>query len=306
MSVRKFPDGEVYTATTYEDMRKFLDSVDIIIGHNFIRWDKPHLERILGIKIKARIIDTLALSWYLHPKRLKHGLDGWGDDLHIKKPEIHDWYTKELKEYVYRCEQDVLINHSLFSSFWEHLLEIYESEKKALRLTDYLSFKMKCAQLAEHNKWKLDVDYAEKALAKLTTKKTEAFIALKEKMPKVPIYRTRTIPKARFKQNGNFTKHWGSWVSQCQYLGKDPETTKEIKISVGFEDPNPDSHQQIKDWLFSLGWEPCTHKTNDKGKEVPQLADGQGEDRKLTPSVLLLAEKEPTVKHLEGYYTLRS
>tara|TARA_R110000796_G_scaffold69006_2_gene157662 strand:- start:293 stop:541 length:249 start_codon:yes stop_codon:yes gene_type:complete len=44
-----------------------LTSDDRLIGHNIIRFDIPVLERLLGIKIKAQLIDTLALSWYLTP-----------------------------------------------------------------------------------------------------------------------------------------------------------------------------------------------------------------------------------------------
>ena len=47
---------------------------DTLIGHNIIRYDIPVLERLLGIKIKAQLIDTLALSWYLFPTVNRHGL----------------------------------------------------------------------------------------------------------------------------------------------------------------------------------------------------------------------------------------
>ena len=47
------------TMTSYESITNFLNSLtteDRIIGLNFIRYDKPVLERLLGIKIKAQIV----------------------------------------------------------------------------------------------------------------------------------------------------------------------------------------------------------------------------------------------------------
>ena len=75
------PDGNKgIELTSHEDMRKFLLSADVLIGHNIILWDIPNLERVLGIKVKAKLIDTLALSWYLYPERIRHGLADWGEE----------------------------------------------------------------------------------------------------------------------------------------------------------------------------------------------------------------------------------
>ena len=64
-------DGEVKSIFDYQEMRDFFLSAEELIGHRIILYDLPVVERILGIKIKARLIDTLALSWYLNHKR-KH------------------------------------------------------------------------------------------------------------------------------------------------------------------------------------------------------------------------------------------
>lgn len=79
------------TLTTYDAMRKFLLAADVLIGHNITRWDIPHLERLLDIRIEAKIVDTLALSWYLEPNRVMHGLAEWGEELGIPKPVVGDW-----------------------------------------------------------------------------------------------------------------------------------------------------------------------------------------------------------------------
>ena len=89
--------------TEYSAMRKFLLALtakDRIVGHNFIRYDLVALENILNIKIKAKIVDTLALSWYLYPHRNRHGLESLGIEFGIPKPEVVDWVSAPISVYV--------------------------------------------------------------------------------------------------------------------------------------------------------------------------------------------------------------
>ena len=46
------------STTDYDEMRKFFLSADVLVGHNIARWDIPVVERILDIKITAKIRDT--------------------------------------------------------------------------------------------------------------------------------------------------------------------------------------------------------------------------------------------------------
>ena len=74
-------DGREYkTLVDYSDMRNLLLAQPGLIGHNIIRYDIPLLEKILGIKIKAQLFDTLPMSWVLNYNRSKHGLESFGED----------------------------------------------------------------------------------------------------------------------------------------------------------------------------------------------------------------------------------
>ena len=66
---------------------------------------------------------------------------------------------------------------------------------------------------------------------------------------------------------------------------------------------SPTSPQQLKDWLFELGWEPKTFKLNAKEEKIPQvsLAFGGG----LCPSVKELFEKDEFLEELGGLYRAR-
>ena len=60
-------DGKNYqTIFDYSDMRDLILSQHGLVGHNIIRYDVPLIEKILGIKIKARLFDTLPMSWVLN------------------------------------------------------------------------------------------------------------------------------------------------------------------------------------------------------------------------------------------------
>ena len=69
---------EIVSLHSHDDMREWLLSQKVLVGHNISSWDIPQLERVLKIKITAKLIDTLYLSWYLYPLRQLHGLEWWG------------------------------------------------------------------------------------------------------------------------------------------------------------------------------------------------------------------------------------
>ena len=76
----------------YDEMRDFfleysLDHTLALAGHNIVRFDVPAVEKVLGIKIRAKLVDTLGLSWYLHHNRAKHGLAVYGEEYGVPKPK---------------------------------------------------------------------------------------------------------------------------------------------------------------------------------------------------------------------------
>ena len=100
LSYNIFIDGKSIrrgSITDYDKIKTFLLSQSTLVGHNIVCYDIPVIEKILNIKPKAMLVDTLALSWYLYPSELKngkeqkrkhHGLEFWGEILGIKKPEV--------------------------------------------------------------------------------------------------------------------------------------------------------------------------------------------------------------------------
>lgn len=288
------------TLTCYAEMSLLLASLteeDRIIGHNFIRYDKPVLERILSINIKASVVDTLALSWYLYPTKVRHGLAVWGEFFSIKKPEISDWENGCVCEYIHRCEEDVRINHKLWVMQSKKLNKLYDRKQGGVdRLIKYLAYKMNCAAMQEHNKWKLDVQGAEALLLMLQSKYDVAVGDMAKSMPKVPQKAKRSAPAKPFKKDGTLSTSGENWNALCVEHNKPSGYVGVIEVIVKHQDPNPSSTPQVKDWLTSLGWKPITFKfRKSDNKSISQIRKPDGD---LCKSIELLIEKHAELKHL--------
>lgn len=287
--------------TNYDDIRVWLNDCDVLIGHNIIRFDIPALEKILKVKIKAKLVDTLPISWYLEPDRLVHGLEEWGEIFGVPKPPIADWENLPIEEYVHRCEEDVKINTKLWMRFKKHLNLIYGDWEKSKKLIDYLSFKMDCAHEQERSGWKFDKAYALESLQMLQAKQEEKRATLIAHMPPVPVYRASTRPAKPFKKDGTLSVTGVKWFALLEKNNLPETYDGEVKEVVSYKEPNPGSGPQVKAWLYSLGWKPITFKiVRDKEtgdiKQIPQvnLEHGGG----LCPSVLRLVDGNPGVQFL--------
>ena len=205
----------------------------------------------------------------------------------------------------HRCSEDVKINKRLWQHLWGKLLRLYGSEEEAWRLIDYLMFKLDCAREQEKVKIKLDVDLCQKTLDEIEVKRQEKIVELKAAMPKVRVFSTKTRPAKPYKKSGAVSAAGEKWFTLLEERGlpKDYEGTVEV-LSLE-EDGNPNSHEQMKDWLFSLGWEPCTYaykrnKETGEVRKIPQIQQDKQHGPGLAPSVKLLFEKEPKLQVLDG------
>ena len=281
---------------SYEGIALYLELLnpeDRIIGHNFQRYDKPTLERILGIKIKAQIVDTLALSWYLYPELRKHGLEDWGVFFGYPKVPVSDWEGLSTEEYLVRCRQDVVINTMLWEKIQQDLLAIYETQEGVDHLIKYLSFKMECAELQESDLWSVDVEGATELLQELEKAHSVSTEALMGVMPKTPKTVWRKPPANPFNNDGTPSKHGLTWISRCEKAGVDTTVLK-VKEQVGWDEPKPSSTVQIKKWLFDLGWKPATFIYQDD-KAIPQVKFKE----ELCSSIKIMIAENPELKHLE-------
>lgn len=302
-------NGKVRTKSTSDpdEMRKFFLRTDIVrIGHNITLYDERVVAKLLGINTLASkhlIIDTLALSWYLFPERLKHGLEHWGYDLGIHKVEIKDWQNLSVEEYIHRCEEDTKINLKLWELCKQNLLNIYDTEAEAERFIDYLQFKLDCVREQEDTMIELDIEHIQNSLAKMRQEKQDKEKILRGAMPSVPIKQIKTYKNVIVLENNSFCQKGDLLYDYYFSEGYRPIMTHEVETIKGYKDPNPNSTDQKKDWLYSLGWQPATfeHKKNEDGtmRKIPQIMSDK-KDGSVCDSIRALFEKEPRLELLEG------
>ena len=286
--------------TNYDTMVNFLLSQETICGHNIIRYDIPVLNKILNISIKARLIDTLALSWYLYPNLLKHGLEHWGDILGVKKPIILDWNNLKVEDYINRCETDVKINSLLLFKQLEHLKILYDNNQNNINnLINYLSFKLDCAREQEEVKCKIDKVLVENSLKELHKIKEEKIKTLVKAMPKLVKYKQVKKPKKPYKADGTLSALGQKWYSLLLENHLPENYSEDIVVKVSEEVGNPSSKTQLKDWLFSLGWKPVTfeYRKNTVGDitAIPQIYVND----EVCSSIKNLYTIEPTLENLD-------
>ena len=169
----------------------------------------------------------------------------------------------------------------------------------AWRYINYLNFKAQCMADQEALRWKLDVASAKALLERLEEIEKDKHEALIKAMPKKAILKAINRPKVMFKMDGSLSSHGLKFEALRKDNGQ-PEDVPTFNVIDKYEDGNPSSTIQVKDWLMGLGWKPCTfdYKRTPEGdtRTVPQVRQ-EGE---LTDSVLRLAKREPSVKLLAG------
>jgi hypothetical protein len=314
LKVNKKGNPKVISLTDYDEMRSFFDMEDAIyVGHNLSLYDIPAIKYILEITPKGKVIDTLSLSWYLECRRVKHSLETYAIEQGNNKVIVENWKQGEEGADLYRmrCERDVQINHLLWEKQKDQLLEIYETQENAWNLINYLQDKLRIIEQQLRVGIPFDIHLCNKALEELNAELGGKIEALTSAMPKCDIVKKKNKPKNMFLKDGvTFSKPWTEWLKFKEEYGvtEEYDDLDSIEYISGDKPGNPGSVSQIKDWLFSLGWEPSTFafnrdKETNEVKQVPQVQDK--ETGEVCKCVKLLFDKEPALKYLNSVGVIR-
>ena len=114
-------------------------SVDLWVGHNFLSFDAPTLNRLLSPNLipLGRVVDTLIVSRLLCydrvvPRGCKsgHSLEAHGVRLKMPKGDFHDFenYSQEMVDY---WKQDLEITARLLEDWWKYIND--PNWKKSMR-----------------------------------------------------------------------------------------------------------------------------------------------------------------------------
>lgn len=203
------------------------------------------------------------------------------------------------------------------------------------RILTFLMFKADCARLKEKTRWKVDVPGLDNLIEDLSVKISAAQVELESVMPPVPQYAKRKRPAKPFLQSGGLSasgKNWEILRQKLQSRVVDEHGNAlvvvvdedNVKVLTGYEPPNINGHQQIKDFLFSKGWKPLNFKfvkdetamqawvdsgfkpqLKPKPRSIPQVSIEGDEGKELCPSVIQLAEKVPEIMAYAKYTTIK-
>lgn len=297
------------TANREDIFKIFANPENTLVGHNIICFDIPALKKMFpDIVVKATLIDTLPISWYLYDGKKQHGLEHWGTELGVEKPEISDWENLSFEEYKHRCETDVLINMLMYEKFLVKLRRVYESNLERIpKLVSLLTWIMQCSHMQEINKILVDVEKLEETIKYFSGLKDGKIVSVKKAMPQVAIKKIANFPKAGlYKKDGSLSVAGEKYLSYCKGAGVGLDYTGPIEVITGYNEPNPNSADQKKAWLYSLNWKPQTfkHNRNKVTNEVNIVEQIMTEEKMLCPSVLKLIEKEPAIEDLDGLTVL--
>ena len=135
---------------------KWYEDADLIIGHNFVQFDAPMINKLLKPRLidPTKIIDTLIVSRLVDydiqlPKgaKRKHSLDAWGRRLNKHKGDFHEFdkFSDEMVEYWYG---DIEVTSALYEHFtpiiwdadWSKSLRAEHNIQIELVRTQYYGF----------------------------------------------------------------------------------------------------------------------------------------------------------------------
>jgi len=265
------------------DFKVLFNKAKELIAHNQIQYDLPVLKKICKWIPKATTVvrDTLLMSQILDYNRFdgKHNLAVWGEYLGVKKPEHTDWLNFS-EEMVHRCREDVRINVKVYRLLARELTEALsrsknpEYMKKSLRVEHQLSeFQAQCVE----GGWQFDMvsalDLEQKMKEELekirntVEPKMKVRVKILDAEPRLPEYR----------KDGAYMARTIHHFEIDQELGKTSKPLDGPYQRVKFLDPDLGSMDYVKEYLYSIGWEPLDWNWERVGREFrkksPKLCD---------------------------------
>jgi DNA polymerase I-like protein with 3'-5' exonuclease and polymerase domains len=262
---------------TIQDGLKRLSEASTLICHNQLNFDLPCLKELYDWTPSkdTKIFDTLVVSRLLNPDRPKpigvackggpHSLEAWGCRTGTAKP-VHETWDVFDAAMLRRNRQDVEINASVYT--------FLKLEMQGWDWSEALEIEHKVAEIItrqERNGVHFNVDYARQCVNELDLRIQSIDDQLIPNLPQFVEQVGASIQKP-FKTNSDYTKRTSDWYpdlpsSGAGYVGGPFSKLNYRKLDLG-------SIQQVKEYLFTQGWEPTEWNYNDDGERTsPKLTE---------------------------------
>ena len=280
---------------------KELATADVIIGHNIIGYDLVVLKHLTGwVPLDNQtVVDTWILSQLVQYQRPhKHGLEGWGSKFGF--PKLHfdkfDQYSDEMLAY---CIRDVQLNTKVYNELAAQSRTIIQRNPLFAKGIEVEMEFAKIESDIRQKGWVFDLAGAEKLLAEIQGKLDVMEDALEPLIGMRCIKKDGLEPKEpAWRKDGCYTVNTAKWFDVPIESGRGERPIEGPYSRISFEQGKVSSIEVVKDYLFSIGWEPDEYNVERiNGKFVnksPKLTESSLS--KLGPSGVLISE----------YYTVRS
>ena len=248
---------------TKEDCKAFLESQDLIAGHNIIEFDLPTLKRLWNVEVSVKhVYDTLVMSRLANPKRPSgHSLKEWGNTLGVYKDHFEDWthWSQEMEDY---CRQDCVVCYAIYKKLQQELQGFSKLSQDLEHRSQWLLSKQ------HYNGFAFDMDAA---VALKNTMQSEYF-PLIQKLQKAFPPRKNLIGTytARRRLDGSLTAK-SAEIIQRDYV--EPTDTPDVYNVYEYKEFLIDSPQEIRERMKPY-WHPVIwNKPTKDGSVTPKVCD---------------------------------
>lgn len=250
-----------------------LKNAELLVAHNGIGFDALMILKIYGIDLyDKKFFDTWIASQVLNYRRPhKHGLAGWGAHLKYPKLDYDDWsgFSDEMMVY---CSRDVQLNYVIFKKLMEELERLAKPQPL---IREGIKSEMEAAKFDAYCRyygWEFDTANALKLLDKIKLRMSVIENNIEPKLPKVTKLIDKTPKLPKFTKKGYYTATTARILSE--YLNKPVavEDTRAWPAGKEFQrkitaPANLGNLEQVKEYLYSIGWEPDDWKMERVGRE---------------------------------------
>lgn len=232
---------------------KFAAGVDHWIGHNFLSFDAPILNKLIGTTIPVtQVTDTLILSRMDRPDRENgHSLSSWGVRAKYPKIEFHDFkfFTEEMLEY---CVQDVNLCHKIYIYLMKRMSK---HSYEAVRMEHTVRY---IVNQQKQNGFSFNYQEANMLVASLESEKRSVEQEVHKTMK--PLATLLRVVTPRIKKDGSMS------TVGLSKLGDHAAYVSGMFSLIEFPEFNLGSRKQIAKQLQFKGWKPS--KFTDKGNII--------------------------------------
>ncbi len=286
----------VFRPHEIQDLPAYLETFDILIGHNLIGFDKPLLKKILGYEFKKGVKDTLLYSRILFPDmdyesyeeeyEERELVDEYytEDDEHIREYELvkkvrykkaksrhglenwgiklgiakpqYDKWDEFTEEMLHRNMEDVKITEALYNYIQEYTKELQMKDKRLQNWDAIFNMEIKF--------WEYMIEAENRGWLIDTNLLFDLETDFKKQLDSIDSELVHSLPiriiQPYDKPCQAFKKDGSITANALNWVGVDKEKQIGGDFSrVVFEQTNAGSHEQIKEFLLANGWKPAEY-----------------------------------------------